>query len=91
MKIEKLRAHGRRLGREGISKKIIDLVEDFDGSYKGAVELAGRLSVLAKCASFDTYWSEKVGLGEYKQTCALESEAERQEGENGTERNSPRG
>lgn len=45
--VRKMREEGRRLGRAGLSQRVIDLVGEFDGSYKGAMELAGRLRVIA--------------------------------------------
>lgn len=64
MKISELREIGFKLGREGLSKAAIELIENFDGSYKGAIELCGKLSVIAKASSFDTYWHEKAKRGE---------------------------
>ncbi len=63
MKIEQLRKAGEILGREGLSKEVIKHVEEFDGSYKGAMKLAGQLSVIAKMATFDGYWTEKTLSG----------------------------
>jgi len=59
----KIRAAGERLGREGISKRAIELVNDFDGSYKGAVILAGRMRVLSIAAEHEEYWREKTHKG----------------------------
>ena len=60
---KELRECGKKLGREGLSKRVIKLVGDFDGSYKGAMILAGRLKAIAQAAKFDEYWSEKVSMG----------------------------
>ena len=67
----KLRAQGARLGRAGLSQRVIRLVAEFDGSYKGAMDLAGRLQAIAHAASFDSYWSEKVNHGYFEETFDL--------------------
>lgn len=54
---------GHAVGREGMSKAAIKAVEEFDGSYKGAMELAGKMKAIAQAASCDDYWSEKVNRG----------------------------
>lgn len=79
MKINELREIGFKLGREGLSKAAIELIEKFDGSYKGAIELCGQLSVIAKACSFDTYWHEQAKRGELKAEGFLYERA--QEGE----------
>lgn len=63
MKIAELRRVGDKLGREGMSKLAIEYVNDFDGSYKGAMKLCGQLSVIAKMATCDDYWDEKTHVG----------------------------
>lgn len=73
MKIAELREVGDILNREGMSKAAIEAVENFDGSYKGVMELCGRLSVISKMATCDEYWNEQVWRGTHKQ----EIEAER--------------
>ena len=65
-KLKDARETGFALGREGIAEKAIKAVSDFDGSYKGAMELCGKLVVLADCATFDEYWKEQVDRGTYK-------------------------
>lgn len=56
---------GKVLGRAGLSEAVIAAVKEWDGeSYKGAIELAGKLKVIAAAARCDEYWSEKVGRGE---------------------------
>lgn len=62
-----LREAGAALGREGLSVSVIEAVQQFDGSYKGAMVLAGRLKAVAQAAKADGYWSEKVGDGFQKQ------------------------
>ena len=68
MKIAKAREAGNILGREGLSKRVIELVDEFDGSYKGAIALAGALSVITKACTFDDYWDEKAFAGAVKES-----------------------
>ena len=58
-----LKAEGERIGRAGMSERVIKAVEEFDGSYKGAMILAGRLKAITQMAACDGYWSEKVADG----------------------------
>lgn len=58
-----LRARGEQLGREGMSRRVIDAVAEFDGSYKGAMRLAGRLKAVCQMAASDDYWREQVARG----------------------------
>lgn len=60
---KQLRAKGQLLGREGMSQRVIAAVGEFDGSYKGAMRLAGRLKAIAQMAGADDYWSEQVDHG----------------------------
>lgn len=64
MKIKELRKAGEEIGRAGMSKLAIEFINQFDGSYKGAMQLAGKLAVIAKMARCDDYWHEKVIIGE---------------------------
>ena len=67
---KELRQHGSRIGRAGMSQRVLILVNDFvknDGSYKGAMELAGRLRAITIAAKCDQYWSEKVNRGYEKE------------------------
>lgn len=63
--VKKIKREGQRLGRAGLSQRVIALVAEFDGSYKGAMKLAGRMRVIAAAASQDDYWREQVGKGEW--------------------------
>ena len=64
MNINKKRKAGEVLGRGGISQRIIELSKDIaEGSYKNAIEKAGRISVLVESATFDEYWNEKAKKG----------------------------
>lgn len=72
MKIQELRKLANSIGREGLSLAAIEMVEQFDGSYKGAIELCGKLSVIARACSFDSYWQEKVDKGERSAEYLLE-------------------
>jgi|GEM_PF-2339143 len=60
---KELRKEGERLGRSGMSQRVLKCVEEFDGSYKGAMILAGRLKAIAQAAKCDDYWDEKVNKG----------------------------
>lgn len=60
------RVAGCIAGRAGLSKQAIELIEAFDGSYKGAIQLAGALSVIADMATFDSYWEEQALKGSDK-------------------------
>ena len=71
IKIAKAREAGNILGREGLSKRVIELVNEFDGSYKGAIMLAGKLSVIAKACTFDDYWHQKARMGEVSESYKL--------------------
>ena len=71
MKIAKAREAAEILGREGLSQRVIFLVNEFDGSYKGAINLAGRLSVIAKACTFDDYWHQKARMGEVSESDKL--------------------
>lgn len=67
-KIAKLRELADCIGREGVSIEAINAVKDFDGSYKGVMELAGKLAVIADMSTFDDYWQEQVNRGVGKMT-----------------------
>jgi hypothetical protein len=58
-----LKAAGAALGRAGMSERVIAAVKAFDGSYKGAMRLAGRLKAISQMASADEYWREQVDHG----------------------------
>ena len=72
IKISELRKFGRGLGRQGVALEAQKAVNECDGSYKGVMELCGKLSILAKVATFDDYWHEQVCRGEEKQECLIE-------------------
>jgi hypothetical protein len=77
MKISELRIIGHTMGREQIAIHVIDLINNFDGSYKGAIELCGQLSVIAKVCSFDEYWNEQALRGVRKAEDSLSRLTER--------------
>jgi hypothetical protein len=58
-----LRKAGEHLGRNGMSQRVIAAVAEFDGSYKGAMVLAGRLKAVSQMATCDDYWREQVDKG----------------------------
>ena len=55
---KELRKQGDRLGRAGMSQYVIKAVDEFDGSYKGAMKLAGKLKAITLAARGDSYWDE---------------------------------
>tara|TARA_R110002033_G_C3897243_1_gene239800 strand:+ start:28950 stop:29207 length:258 start_codon:yes stop_codon:yes gene_type:complete len=59
----KLRHLGGKLGREGVAKEAQECISQYDGSYKGAMELCGKLFVLAEMSTFDSYWEEQTQRG----------------------------
>jgi hypothetical protein len=78
-KIKKLRELGSDLGRQGVTEEVQKCISEYDGSYKGAMELCGKLFVMAEMSTFDDYWQEQVQRGVYKQTsrcCELMSNLE---------------
>ena len=74
MKIKDKRKAGQLLGRGNISEHILEYAKDIvdDGSYKNAIEVAGKIKVLVEAASFDEYWDEKAKQGERKEKYYLE-------------------
>ncbi len=62
---KELKLQGERLGREGLSERVFQLVEEFqkDPTPKGAMHLSGQLKAIAQAANFDCYWKEKVSNG----------------------------
>lgn len=72
MKITDKRAAGEVLGRDGISQRIITIaIEIAAGSYKEAIENAGRIAEIVDAASYDTYWREKATIGRHKEQSVL--------------------
>ena len=63
---------GQRVGRDGMSEAAIKAVEDFDGSYKGAMELAGKMKAIAQATHSDDYWLEKMNRGYHRQLWVAE-------------------
>jgi hypothetical protein len=70
-KISEARKIGNELGRQGISIEALEAVNHCDGSYKGVMELCGKLLVLADCATFDSYWQEQVERGISREVTSL--------------------
>lgn len=58
---------GKDVGREGMSQEAITAIEEFDGSYIGAMILVGRMKAIAQAAGCDGYWRERVEKGYYRQ------------------------
>lgn len=65
MNIADKRKAGEKLGRKGISQRILLLAQDIvdKGNYKNAVEKGGQISVLIQAATYDKYWTEKANIG----------------------------
>lgn len=66
-KFKEMQKWGKAAGREGMSLEAIAAVEEFDGSYIGAMILAGKMKAIAQAAGCDDYWSEKVCKGYHHQ------------------------
>lgn len=67
---QKLREEGERLGRDGLSQRVNDLVLEFAkkhpyGHYLEGIKLAGRLRAISLAARSDSYWGEKTDSGFY--------------------------
>jgi hypothetical protein len=74
---KKLRAQGKRLGREGLSQRIDDLVlafakENPDGNYREGIMLAGRLHAIFLATDPYDYWREVAMRGFDKEMYDLE-------------------
>jgi hypothetical protein len=70
---KKLRKAGAELDREGLSKRVEQLISEHrekypDGHYREAMILAGRLHALVLAAKFDVYWTEQTRKG-YRAEC----------------------
>lgn len=73
---KQLREQGKKLGREGMSQRVIHLIDDFvetGGGYKDAMILAGRLKAIAQAAKCDEYWDEQVNKGFHREMGDLRS------------------
>lgn len=80
-----LRVRGVKLGREGMSQRVLAAVADFESagkSYKGAMYLAGRLKAIAQMAASDEYWAEQVDDGFIRELRTLPTPQDREAGEN---------
>jgi len=77
MKIAELRKYGALVNRKGMSEAVIKEINNFDGSYKGAMELCGKLSLIAKAATCDDYWLEQVQRGENKMKFVIQQELDK--------------
>jgi hypothetical protein len=74
--IAELRRTGSKLGREGMSLLAQEFLADYDGSYKGIIELAGKLSLIVKMTTCDEYWNEQAERGIHKAEIRIEAEAD---------------
>ena len=74
MKMKEKREAGEILGRGGISQRIIIIAQNIaDGTYKNAIEQAGRIHELVEAARHDEYWDEKAHIGIYLEWGRLEN------------------
>lgn len=69
--INKLRELGDQLERSGVADEALKAINNFDGSYKSAMELCGKLTVIADMSTFDDYWLEQVNRGVSTMTDSL--------------------
>ena len=70
--VNQIKACGRKMARDEMSKMVIAAVNEFDGeSYKDAMQLAGKLKAIAIAAQTDDYWTEKVNKGFEQQLITL--------------------
>ncbi len=69
---KEMRKWGESVGREGMSKAAIKAVDEFDGSYRGAMIMVGQMKAIAQAAAQDGYWSEQVEKGYHKQLWVAE-------------------
>jgi hypothetical protein len=63
---KQLRKFGDLVGREGISKRAIEICQEVaanPNNYFKAVEAIGRMKALFIACKFDLYWDEKSFLG----------------------------
>ncbi len=61
-----MRAYMRKLGREGIAKRIEELgalIVEGEGAYQSTIKYAGMIHALALGCREDSYWSEKAHIG----------------------------
>jgi len=77
--IAELRLVGDKIGREGMSLMAQDFVNEYlqgGCTYKGVMKLCGELSIIAKMATCDSYWEEKVHDGIRSAIFIVEKEEE---------------
>ena len=86
MKIVDKKKAGAILGRVGIAEEILELAKIIVevGSYKNAIKIAGRISVLVEACKFDEYWEEKMMNGVYTQQEIFKNLIWRSQNENRT-------
>ncbi len=73
MNIKELRKIGDKIGRAGMGDLARKAIEEYDGSYKQALELCGKLEVIARMSTCDHYWNEQVTRGKLKMEDAIEN------------------
>lgn len=73
MNISQKRNAGEILERGGLAQRIITIANEIvKGTYKEAIENAGRIAVLVDAATYDSYWEEKVNKGKLSEQGILE-------------------
>lgn len=73
-----LKRAGEQLGRTKLAARVVELIDEFDGSYISAIVLAGRMKAIAQACKFDMYWEEKAGIGYYSEMMRLVREGSKQ-------------
>jgi len=61
-----LRAYCKKLGREGVAKRIIEIAGEImkqEGAYQSTLKNAGKIRALCTGCGWDHYWGEKQELG----------------------------
>lgn len=62
-----MRAYCKKLGREGVAKRIIEIAEEIvkqEGAYQSTLRNAGKIRMLTIGCKWDCYWDEKQYLGQ---------------------------
>lgn len=74
---KKLKEYCKKLGREGVAKRIIEIAQEIvkeEGAYVSTLVNAGRIRALCLGGSVDSYWDEKQEDGFYKMLHEAERE-----------------
>jgi hypothetical protein len=84
---KELRKEGKRLGRDGLSQRINDLVLGFakdnpEGNYREGIILAGKLHAIFLATGPNDYWREVAERGFDKEVFDIKKFQKRDEGQN---------